>query len=96
MRAALAEFGDRYLNRVFTPHEVASATGEGEVQARRLAARFAAKEATMKAIGRGDDQLPAWRSIEVRPDAGGLCTLRLSGHSAALARGRGSVSSPSA
>ena len=36
-------------------------TGDGEVQARRLAARFAAKEATMKAIGRGSDRLPAWR-----------------------------------
>lgn len=86
VRAALAEFGERYLNRVFTPHEVACATSDGEVQPRRLAARFAAKEATMKAIGRGIDQIPAWRTIEVRQDAGGICTLCLSGQSAALAK----------
>jgi holo-[acyl-carrier protein] synthase len=86
VQSALAEFGDRYLNRVFTPHEVACATSEGEVQARRLAARFAAKEAAMKAIGSRSDRLPSWRSIEVRQEGGDLYTLRLSGHAATLAR----------
>jgi holo-[acyl-carrier protein] synthase len=81
---ALSRFGDRYLRRVFTDHEVACATGEGEVRARHLAARFAAKEATMKALG-PSDFLPAWRSIEVRQEDGGRCTLRLSGHAAELA-----------
>ncbi len=81
---ALARFGDRYLRRIFTDHEVACATGGGRERARHLAARFAAKEATMKALGPGD-WLPAWRSIEVRQEESGRCSLRLSGHAAALA-----------
>jgi len=84
VQAALEHFGDRYLNRVFTPHELSCAPGETEVRARHLAARFAAKEATMKALG-PSDWLPGWRSIEVRQDESGRCTLRLSGHAAELA-----------
>ncbi|MGO9581532.1 MAG: holo-ACP synthase [Acidimicrobiales bacterium] len=88
VQAALARFGDRYLSRLFTPHEVACATGDGEVRARHLAARFAAKEAAMKALGPGD-RLPAWRSIEVRQEPGGRCTLQLSDYAAELARRAG-------
>ena len=39
----------------------------------------------MKALG-PSDRLPAWRSIEVRREESGRCTLRLSGHAAELAR----------
>ena len=85
VQAAVAKFGDRYLSRVFTDHEVACSSGEGVVGARHLAARFAAKEATMKALGPSDG-LPAWRSIEVRQEENGRCTLRLSGQAAELAR----------
>lgn len=85
VQAALAQFGDRYLGRIFTDHEVACSSGEGVAGARHLAARFAAKEATLKALG-PSDRLPAWRSIEVRQDKSGRCTLRLSGQAAELAR----------
>jgi holo-[acyl-carrier protein] synthase len=85
VQAALARFGDRYLNRVFTAHEVSCVTGDLDVQARHLAGRFAAKEATIKALG-PSDHLPAWRSIEVHQEQSGRCTLRLSGHAAELAR----------
>ena len=85
VQAALARFGERYLNRVFTDHEIACSSGEGQVRARHLAARFAAKEATIKALG-PSDRLPSWRSIEVRQDESGRCGLRLSGHAADLAR----------
>jgi holo-[acyl-carrier protein] synthase len=88
VQAALAHFGDRYLRRVFTTHEIACSSGEGQVRARHLAARFAAKEATMKALG-PSDWLPDWRSIEVRQDESGQCALRLSGHAAELARQAG-------
>src|ERR1019366_9508186 len=50
VQAAILAFGDRYLDRVFTAHERAYAKGEADVQARHLAARFAAKEATIKAL----------------------------------------------
>ncbi len=85
VQAALVHFGGRYLSRVFTAHEVACASGAGEVCARHLAARFAAKEATIKALG-PSDRLPAWRSIEVRQEESGRCTLQLSGYAATLAR----------
>jgi holo-[acyl-carrier protein] synthase len=49
-----------------------------------LAARFAAKEATMKVL-RPRDERPDWRTIEVRRDPGGWCELALSGSAARLA-----------
>jgi holo-[acyl-carrier protein] synthase len=85
VQSALADFGDQYLSRVFTDHEVACVTCGGDVSARHLATRFAAKEAAMKALG-PSDRLPAWRSIEVHQAEGGRFTLRLSGHAAELAR----------
>jgi holo-[acyl-carrier protein] synthase len=85
VQTAIEHFGDRYLARVFTPHEIACAPGEGEARARHLATRFAAKEAAAKAL-RSNDWLPAWRSIEVHQDNNGWYSLRLSGRAAELAR----------
>ena len=82
---AISRFGERYVRRVFTEHEVACSPGLGQVRACHLAARFAAKEATMKALG-PTDWLPPWRSIEVWREDSGRCSLRLSGHAAELAR----------
>jgi holo-[acyl-carrier protein] synthase len=77
-------FGARYLRRVYTDHELASSTGSPAVRAASLAARFAAKEATIKVL-RPSGHQPDWRSIEVRRHAGGWCTMALTGHAAALA-----------
>lgn len=76
--------GDRYLTRVYSEAERHDCRDD----CRRLATRFAAKEATMKALGRHDEPL-AWRSIAVEWDEGGRPTLRLSGPAAELARARG-------
>lgn len=81
---AIAAQGDRYLERIYTAEELRDCGG----QAHRLAARFAAKEAVMKVLGRGDEALP-WTSISVSRDASGRPTLRLSGEAAELARIRG-------
>jgi len=78
--AAIATHGDRYLRRTYTEEELRDCAGEPE----RLAARFAAKEAAMKALDRGDEPLP-WTSIAVHRDAGGRPTLQLSGAAAELA-----------
>jgi holo-[acyl-carrier protein] synthase len=80
---------DRYLSRVYTPAEVRDCTvrGRGVVPA-RLAARFAAKEAAMKALGVGDRAVP-WLAIEVVRCADGQPTLALRGAAAALARAAG-------
>jgi holo-[acyl-carrier protein] synthase len=86
---ALEQFGDRYLNRVYTPAEIAYCTshGHGRSPAPHLAARFAAKEATFKAL-HGQDEALDWRSIEVLRLADGSSALRLHGGAHALAQRR--------
>jgi holo-[acyl-carrier protein] synthase len=82
--ASVARFGDRYLERVFTPHELACCTGRSTVVAASLAARFAAKEATIKVL-RPIDVTPAWQTIEVRQHPSGWCEICLTGEAAKLA-----------
>ncbi len=62
----LARHPERFLRRCFTPAEVAFCRG----RVPELAARFAAKEAVMKALGTGARSV-AWRDIEVLPDRRG-------------------------
>jgi holo-[acyl-carrier protein] synthase len=79
--------GDRYLERVYTARELADSRRDPS----RLAARFAAKEATMKALGRADEGI-GWRSIEVLRDPAGQTSIQLSGAAAELADRRGITS----
>lgn len=81
---SVTRFGARYLERIYTTHEIDSCVGDLPVRAASLAARFAAKEATIKVL-RPVGHQPDWRSVEVRRDANGWCTLALTGHAAALA-----------
>jgi holo-[acyl-carrier protein] synthase len=60
LESTLARHGARFLQRVFTPQELAE-VGENHAS---LAARFAAKEAVAKALGTGIGPV-AWREIEV-------------------------------
>lgn len=75
-----------FLDRVFTDREVADARRGGvapgsEVEAARLAARFAAKEATRKALR---DPRLGWRAVEVRTAGGGGPELWVRGEPAPL------------
>jgi holo-[acyl-carrier protein] synthase len=84
---ALEQHGDRYRARVFTEGEVASCGGWGALpsaSAEGLAARFAAKEAVIKAL-RVSDRVPAFTEIEVVSEPGGWTSLRLSGVAEELA-----------
>jgi holo-[acyl-carrier protein] synthase len=86
---SLERFGERYVRRIFTPREAAycrAAAGRGA--AARLAVRFAAKEATLKALHPGTPWAD-WRSIEVQLHASGWCEIVLHGEAAALARRQG-------
>src|SRR3954452_11122992 len=65
----------RFLERVYTPLEIAYCHG----RIRELAARFAAKEATMKALGTGVRGI-AWREIEILPDRRGKPLVYLHGN----------------
>jgi holo-[acyl-carrier protein] synthase len=64
VQAAAARWGDRFLRRVYTPAEVDYCMNRGE-RYRSLAARFAAKEAAMKALGTGWRGGVRWTDIEV-------------------------------
>ena len=81
---SVATFGDRYLRRVYTDHELEYCCQDPALTAERLAARFAAKEATVKVL-RPRDARPDWRTIEVRRDPGGWCELSLTGGAAQMA-----------
>jgi len=61
---ALKRFGDRFAQRVFTEAEIGYCAGK-HFPAPHYAARFAAKEATMKALGTGLSRGVTWRDIEV-------------------------------
>jgi holo-[acyl-carrier protein] synthase len=80
VRRSMSAHGERYLQRIYTDGERHDCRSDPA----RLAARFAAKEATMKALRRRDEPLP-WRSIGVVRDATGRPRLELSGAAAALA-----------
>jgi holo-[acyl-carrier protein] synthase len=87
---SVANFGDRYLHRIYTEHEIASCVGSPQVAARGLAARFAAKEATIKVL-RPSGHQPDWRTMEVRRNPEGWCSMSLSGYAALLAEEAGIV-----
>jgi holo-[acyl-carrier protein] synthase len=77
---------DHYLDRVYTTREVDDCRNQaGEIEPMRLAARFAAKEAAIKAIPGGGAGIPL-TAIEVRADpATGEVSLELSGRAAEVA-----------
>ena len=64
IKAAFQRFGDRFRNRVFTPGEILYADRKAN-RFERYAARFAAKEAGMKAIGTGWRKGVRWQDFEV-------------------------------
>lgn len=74
----------RYLDRIYTEREVSDCRSAAGVDATRLAARFAAKEAALKVL-RPDGHAIPWRSIEVRRDPRGWVDIELSGAAAARA-----------
>jgi holo-[acyl-carrier protein] synthase len=78
IRKSIARYGDRFLNRVYTERECAYAWSKAN-SAERFAARFAAKEAGMKAIGTGWRAGVTWKDFEVVNEQSGRPTLQLTG-----------------
>ena len=64
IRSAIERFGERFVRRIYTPLEIAYVDRKAN-RFERYAARFAAKEAGMKAIGTGWDHGVTWKDIEV-------------------------------
>ncbi len=84
VRAAVERFGARFIERVFTAAEIAYVERKAN-RFERYAARFAAKEAGMKAIGTGWKRGVRWRDFEVANLPSGKPTLRLHGEAARVA-----------
>jgi holo-[acyl-carrier protein] synthase len=78
IEAAIGRHGAPILERLFTPGEVAYCERHKN-KFERYAARFAAKEAAMKALGTGWSHGVRWRDIEVTREPSGKPTLRLGG-----------------
>jgi holo-[acyl-carrier protein] synthase len=87
VRESIREHGDRYLERIYTEAELRDCLGAEGTVPERLAARFAAKEATIKVLRPTDEPIP-WRDIEVIRHRSGWVELELGGCAATLAAGQ--------
>ena len=81
---SIERFGERFLNRIFTEGERRYCDAKAN-RVERYAARFAAKEAGMKAIGTGWNHGVTWKDVEVTRMPGGRPTLSFHGKAAEFA-----------
>ena len=81
---AIKRYGQRFLNRVFTEGEMNYCESKAN-RSERYAARFAAKEAAMKALGTGWNHGVRWRDVEVCRAPGGRPTIVFHGEAAQVA-----------
>ena len=84
IRKAIERFGDRFLQRIYTPGEIRYCDPKAN-RVERYAARYAAKEAAMKALGTGWNHGVRWRDCEVTRQPGSRPTLVFHGTAAAVA-----------
>jgi holo-[acyl-carrier protein] synthase len=87
---SIARFGRRFLERVFTADEIRYCESKAN-KAERYAARFAAKEAAMKAIGTGWNRGVTWRDVEVRRAPGQRPTMEFHNKAGEFFRQLGAV-----
>jgi holo-[acyl-carrier protein] synthase len=88
VEAAITRHGSAFLERVFSPGEIRYCESHRN-RIERYAARFAVKEATMKALGTGWRRGVRWVDIEVFNQPGGRPTLLLHGRTKELADAMG-------
>ena len=84
IRAAIVRYGRRFIDRIYTPAEIAYVERKAN-RFERYAGRFAAKEAGMKAIGTGWRRGVRWQDFEVANLPSGRPTLKLHGEAARVA-----------
>jgi holo-[acyl-carrier protein] synthase len=86
---SIERYGSRFLERVYTPGEIAYCQRKRRNAAESFAARFAAKEAAAKALGTGIGFGVTWREIEVGREPAGRPLLLLHGRAAEIAGAMG-------
>lgn len=79
------DHAERFLERCYTPRELED-SGDGPRRIEHLAARFAAKEAALKALGTGWARGIGWTDVEVLRAESGKPDLRVTGRAAEIAR----------
>jgi holo-[acyl-carrier protein] synthase len=84
IRRSIERFGQRFLERIFTAGEMRYCDSKIN-RFQRYAARFAAKEAAMKALGTGWNHGVRWRDCEVARQPGGRPTIHFHGKAAEFA-----------
>jgi len=84
VRESIRDHGARYLKRIYTEGELHDCRTDQGIIAERLAARFAAKEATLKVLRPTDEAIP-WRAMEVVRHGAGWVEVELSGRAETLA-----------
>jgi len=84
IEAAMNRHGRAFLERLFTPAEIAYCERHRN-RAERFAGRFAAKEAAMKALGTGWARGVRWLDIEIVREPSGKPTLKFAGETRAIA-----------
>lgn len=84
IRQSIERFGSKFIDRIYTPGEISYVERKAN-RFERYAARFAAKEAGMKAIGTGWRRGVTWHDFEIANLPSGRPTLRLSGKAAEFA-----------
>jgi holo-[acyl-carrier protein] synthase len=84
IKSSIERYGVRFTGRIYTPAEIAYVESKAN-RFERYAARFAAKEAGMKAIGTGWRHGVRWQDFEVTNLRSGKPTLRFHGVAALIA-----------
>jgi len=85
---AIERWGHRFIERVFTPHEIACCS-ERKRPSSCFALRLAAKEAFSKSIGLGMRNGVRWKDIEVVHDTNGKPEMKLYGEMNRICKGKG-------
>ncbi len=85
LRDSITRTGDPFLRRVYTAREIAFVESAAATRFERYAARFAAKEAGMKAIGTGWQGGVSWHDFEVLNEPNGRPVLHIHGEAARIA-----------
>ncbi len=88
IKASIERYGERFLRRIYTPGEIAYVERKAN-KYERYAARFAAKEAGMKAIGTGWRRGITWQDFEVANLPSGRPTIKFHGVAAQVAERMG-------
>lgn len=86
--SSLAEFGERFVTRIFTENERRYCLDKAKPEL-HFAARFAAKEAVAKAMGTGIGKEVGWLDMEVVRGENGEPTMKLSGKALAFCEAQG-------